>query len=49
MRLADLRLADLTPSASFLSAAMAEKYNVDVPHYEGVDQIAEISVQNGTG
>ena len=28
----------------FLSAAMAEKYGLDVPRYEGLDQVAEVPV-----
>lgn len=28
---------------SFLPPSIAEKYNVDIPDYQGVDQILEIS------
>ena len=31
----------------FLSAQMAEKYGLDVPPYEGLDQIAEVGVEEG--
>ena len=31
------------PSARFLPQSVAEKYNLDIPDYQGVDQIAEVS------
>lgn len=31
----------------FLSPEMAEKYGLDVPKYEGLDQVVEVSVDGG--
>lgn len=31
----------------FLSAEMAEKYGIDVPKYQGLDQVVEVSVDGG--
>jgi len=31
----------------FLSPEMAEKYNLDIPKYEGLDQVVEVSVEGG--
>lgn len=31
----------------FLSAAVAEKYGIDVPKYEGLDQVVEVPVEGG--
>ena len=36
----------LTPS-SFLSPTMAEKYGLDIPAYEGLDQIVEVGAGEG--
>ncbi len=38
-----LSLADVV--MRFLSPAMAEKYDLDLPSYEGLDQVVEISAK----
>ena len=32
-----------SPSARFIPQSVAEKYDLDIPDYQGVDQIAEVS------
>jgi NAD(P)H-hydrate epimerase len=36
-------LSTLLKSDSFVSPAIAKKYDFNVPQYEGIDQIVEIS------
>jgi hypothetical protein len=43
----EMRVGEVTYSMfRFLSKTMAEKYGLDSPPYQGVDQIVEIPVQD---